>query len=175
MSTWAYACRPLKGEGEWWVARERIDELPPDVALVRVQVDGEWVCARVDRRQRVAVDGSLLREAVASSPTDCPGGVAPAPAAAPATGGAEAAAPSLTAAAIALAGRRMVVVLVPLAVVQQPGEADMLAADLRVRFGGVDIVLMGQDEAGAPHYHGADELLALLAGVPVDRMPWKGY
>lgn len=180
MSTWAYACRPLRGEGEWWVARERIDEMPPDVTLVRVAVDGEWVCARVDRRQRVAVDGSLLREAVPSSEADCGGGAAaPAPAApavdvAP-SAAAEPAGVGLTAAAISLAGRRFVVVLVPLGVVQQPGEADMLAADLRARFGGADVVLMGQADDGTPQYHGDADLQTLLQGVPVDRMPWKHY
>ncbi|MFO1329207.1 MAG: hypothetical protein U1F56_17740 [Rubrivivax sp.] len=183
MSTWAYACRPLQGEGEWWVARERIDEMPPGLDLVLVQVDGDWVRARVDRRQRVAVDGSLLRQAVPAGGDESPGAqaqdvraAAPAPAAAAAAEAeAGAAAPSLTAAAISLAGRRMVVVLVPLSVLQQPGEADMLAADLRARFGGVDIVLMGQADDGTPRYHGDAELCTLLLGVPVDRMPWKSY
>ena len=51
----------------------------------------------------------------------------------------------------------------------------MLVADLRPRFGGVDLVLMGQDNDAKPHYHGDAELLELLAGVPIDRMPWKDY
>jgi hypothetical protein len=83
--------------------------------------------------------------------------------------------PPLQAAAISLAGHQMLVVLVSLDVVQSPGEAAMLADDLQVRFGGVAIVLMGQDEDGTPHYHGDAELVRLLAGVPVDRMPWKVY
>jgi hypothetical protein len=68
----------------------------------------------------------------------------------------------------------MLVVLVGLDIVQSPGEADMLIADLRARFGGVDVVLMGQDDDGAPHYHCGDAQLAtLLADVPIDKMPWK--
>ena len=51
----------------------------------------------------------------------------------------------------------------------------MLVADLRPRFGGVDVVLMGQDDDGTPRYHGDAELLSLLADVPVDRLPWKAY
>ena len=55
---------------------------------------------------------------------------------------------SVQAAAISLAGRRMMVVLVPVDVVRSPGEAEMLVTDLRPRFGGVDVVLMGQDDDG---------------------------
>ena len=83
--------------------------------------------------------------------------------------------PPLQGAAISLAGHPMLVVLVGLDVVQSPGEAAMLADDLQVRFGGVAIVLMGQDDDGIPHYHGDAELVRLLAGVPIDRMPWKVY
>ena len=81
----------------------------------------------------------------------------------------------MQAAAISLAGRRMVVVLVPVDVVRSPGEAEMLVTDLRPRFGGVDVVLMGQVDDGTPRYHGDAELLSLIADVPVDRLPWKTY
>jgi len=176
MSTWAYRCRPCQGEGEWWVARERVDDLPPGVQLLQVHVDGDWRLAQVDRRQAVAVDGLLLRDAVPVPVDELPPAPAPAPAVAATAGDATAAdaahAQTLQAAAISLAGRHLVVVLVPLAVVQSPGEAGMLAADLRARLG-VDVVLMGQDDDGSPRYHGDPALLALLAGVPVDRMPWQ--
>lgn len=179
MSTWAYRCRPCQGEGEWWVARERVDELPPGVQLLQVHVDGDWRLAQVDRRQAVAVDGLLLRDAVPVPADQLP----PAPAAAVAAlaaltatavdaPAAAAQAQTLQAAAISLAGRHLVVVLVPLAVVHSAGEAGMLAADLRARLG-VDVVLMGQDDDGSPRYHGEPALLALLQGVPVDRMPWQ--
>lgn len=52
---------------------------------------------------------------------------------------------------------------------------DMLIADLRPRFGNVAVVLMGQDDDGSPHYHGNSALAALLADVPIDKMPWKTY
>ncbi len=51
----------------------------------------------------------------------------------------------------------------------------MLVADLRPRFGGVDVVLMGQVDDGTPRYHGDAELLSLIADVPVDRLPWRTY
>jgi len=57
----------------------------------------------------------------------------------------------LQAAAVSIAGRRMMVVLVPLDIVCSPGEAGTLMADQRPRLGGVDLVLMGQDEDGTPH------------------------
>jgi hypothetical protein len=82
---------------------------------------------------------------------------------------------SVQAAAISLAGRRMMVVLVPVDVVHSPGEAEMLVTDLRPRFGGVDVVLMGQADDGSPRYYGDAELLSLIAEVPVDRLPWKTY
>lgn len=184
MSSWAYACHPCRGEGQWWVASAQVDEMPPAVQLLRVQVDGDWLCARVDRGRRVAVEGLLLREAVASDARDCPE-CTPSPvadvlqarpqASPHAEPRAHAAAAQVQAAAISLAGRHLVVVLVPLELVRSPGEADMLLADLRPRWGGVDLVLMGQADDGTPEYHGDATLRALLAGVPVDRMPWKTY
>jgi hypothetical protein len=79
------------------------------------------------------------------------------------------------AAAISLAGRRLVVILVPIDVVRSPGDAEMLLADLRPRLGDLDLVLMGQEDDGSPRYHGDADLLSLLADVPIDRMPWKVY
>ena len=180
MAVWAYECRPCAGSGSWWVARERVDAWPPDVTVLRMKVGAEWRCAVVDRTRAVAVEAQLLREAVASDAGDCPDcpectDAAPQAEAAPEAAPPVAAGGSVQAAAISLAGQRLMVVLVPLALVRSPGEAEMLAADLRPRFGGVDIVLMGQDDDGAAQYHGRDELLALLAAVPVDRMPWKSY
>ena len=177
MSSWAYACTPCRGQGQWWVGCPRVDEMPPSVTILRVRVDDDWLCARVDRGRRVAVDGALLREAVASGEADCPEcavheGPPPPPPPASASDG-----PGLQvqAAAVALAGRRFIVVLVPLEVVRSPGEAAMAAADLAPRFGGVELVLMGQTDDGTPEYHGAAESLALLQDVPLERMPWKTY
>lgn len=177
MSTWAYSCRPCVGEGEWMVAKAQVDPLPPDVTVLRVKVGGDWRCARVDRRHPVAVDAMLLREAEVGDPADCPD-CAPPVAAAPAPAAAvepepDLAAAQVHAAAISLQGHRFVVVLVGLDVVRQPGEADMLTADLSARFGGVAVVLMGQQDDGTPEYHGAAPLLELLADLPVDKMPWK--
>lgn len=198
MAVWAYACRPCQGKGEWWVSRGDIEAMPPGQQLVRLQAGGRWACAVVDRSQAYPIDSSLLRDAVPASLGDCPecadalaalaaasepGTTAPdasqadAPqqADAPSQAAAGSAGPAVQAAAIALQGRRFLVVLTALSVVQSPGEADMLVADLRGRFGGVDVVLMGQDDDGTPHYHGPAELLDLLADLPVDQMPWKVY
>lgn len=182
MSTWAYPCRPCTGDGEWFVARERVAEWPAGRDILRVKVGDDWRCATVDRDRPLAVDASLLREAVLSDAQDCPScarraAAVAAEAAAPAVAATESAGTALEvhAAAISLQDRRFVVVLVPLEVVRSPGEADMLAADLRARFGGVDLVLMGQTEDGTPEYHGDAALIGLLADLPVDRLPWKVY
>jgi len=180
MAVWAYECRSCPPGSTWWVARTRINEVAPKTSVLRVKVGTEWRCAIVDRSQAVEIEQQLLREAIPSDPADCPECVAAAtdePAADPLgeLASSDSAAASVQAAAISLAGRRLLVVLVPVDLVQSPGEAEMLVADLRPRFGGVDVVLMGQDEDGTPRYHGDAELLLLLAGVPVDQLPWKVY
>ena len=181
MATWAYECRPCSGSNDLWlVARERVDELPAGVTILRVKTGSGWACAVLNRSHLVEADAMLLREAVASDLHDCPECAPPrvadpAPAAnpEPATHGSTGA--PLQAAAISLLGHQMLVVLVGLNVVQNPGEADMLSADLRARFGGVGVVLMGQHEDGTPQYHGDAALVQHLADVPIDQMPWKTY
>jgi hypothetical protein len=181
MAAWAYECRPCAGSGVWWVARELVDALPAEMCLLRVKVSADWRCAVADRRHAMAVEAQLLREAVASDVSDCPECAQVVPQAQAATDAPSEARPAtaaggeMQAAAISLAGQRMLVVLVPLQLVRSPGEAEMLITELRPRFGGVDIVLIGQEDDGTPHYHGLAELLDLLAGVPVDRMPWRTY
>lgn len=198
MATWAYECRACGSDEVWLVSRQAVDEVLGTARIVRVKTGEGWQCAVIDRSQPVAVEAMLLREVVASDEDDCPEctasragaaadgaqpmatqpvsaehtpsaspGVAPKPA--------ESAGPAVQAAAISIEGHKMLVVLVGLSVIQSPGEADMLLADLRPRFGGVEVMLMGQDDDGRPHYHGDAELLSLLAHVPVDRMPWKVY
>lgn len=198
MAVWAYECRPCAGRGEWWVARDWVDTLPPAVQVLRVQAGGGWACGVVDRSRPVAVDLTLLREARVSDVDDCPDcaqQLAAQPAvtdrtrapsavaaetprashAAAEDGGGGGGTGQIQAAAIALQGQRMLVVLTGLELVRSPGEADMLAADLQSRFGGVAVVLMGQEDDGTPVYHGPPSLLELLADLPVDQLPWKVY
>lgn len=174
MAIWAYECRPCAGKGVWLVSRAAVDALPADVHTLRVKVGSEWCCATVDRERPVEVEAMLLREAVASDLQDCPE-CAPPPAAEAGRSTGRATATQVQAAAISMQGRRMLVVLVPFSLVQSAGEADMLVADLRPRFGNVDLLLMGQDDDGAPHYHGDAGLVELLSDVPIDKMPWKSY
>ncbi len=174
MAIWAYECRPCAGKGVWLVSRASVDALPAEVHTLRVKVGSEWRCATVNRGRPVEVEAMLLREAIASDLQDCPE-CAPPPAAEAGRSTGRANAPEVQAAAVSIQGRRMLVVLVPLQLVQSAGEADMLVADLRPRFGNVDMLLMGQDEDGAPHYHGDAALARLLADVPIDKMPWKSY
>jgi hypothetical protein len=157
------------------VSQAQVDEMPRGVTILRVKNGHDWVCARVDRGRPRAIEGQLLREAVASDGQDCPDCAAgPDEARAPAEAEpAATAAAQVHAAAISLQDHRFVVVLTSLDVVRRAGEADMLQADLQVRLGGVDVVLMGQTDDGTPEYHGKADLLALLADLPVDRMPWR--
>ena len=174
MAVWAYACRPCAGKGVWFVSRASIMEMPADVHMLRVKVGSEWRCATVDRNRQVEVEAMLLRDAVASDLVDCPEcapHAVPEAAQSPDKAGGR----EIQAAAISIDGRPMLVVLVPLDLVRSSGEADMLIADLRPRFGNVAVLLMGQDDDGTPHYHGNPALVELLADVPVDQMPWKHY
>lgn len=181
MAAWAYECRPAGDTKErWYVACLAVDAMPAQTHIVRVRVEADWLCATVDRRERHAIDAMHLRDVVASDEADCPGCAearqarpAPAPAEEPEVP----AGPrrEVDAAAVSLQGHRFMVVLVALDLVGRTGEADMAIADLRPRFGGVDVVLMGQEEDGTPVYAGDPVLVGLLAHVPVDRMPWKKY
>jgi hypothetical protein len=51
----------------------------------------------------------------------------------------------------------------------------MAIDDLRPRFGGVPVVLMAQNDDGSPAYYGNRELVEMLSGVPLDKMPWKEH
>jgi len=192
MAAWAYACHRCGGEpATWYVPQATVDEMPHDVRVVRVQVGSEWLCAVVDRSRRVSVEGLLLREAIASNAADCPecaeavsaaeaghGGQRVASAAQDADESATAAtqpASAVQAAAISLAGIRFAVVAVGQDLVRNPGEADMAIDDLRPRFGGVPVVLMAQNDDGSSAYYGDRELVEMLSGVPLDKMPWREY
>jgi hypothetical protein len=176
MAIWAYECRPCSGANDrWLVACERVDTFAADVSILRVKTGSGWACAVVDRSRPVEVDAMLLRDAVPSDADDCPDCVA-------------AVAPQATAIEAHLVpdGR---------AATQrrratrcrdarcwwccrlsgaEPGEADMLIRPARA-FWRYDVVLMGQHEDGTPQYHGESSLLAGLAIVQLDKMPWKSY
>ena len=65
------------------------------------------------------------------------------------------------------------VVAVSMDLVQSPGEADMAIESMAPAFGGVPVVLMAQNDQGTPTYYGDKDIVELLAGVPVEKMPWK--
>lgn len=181
MATWAYECHPVgNGVEPCLVASLAVDSMAGKPSIVRVRFGSAWICATVDRSQRIDVEASLLRDVIASDAADCPDCVEAPPPQAPSTSPATAEAPTqssrqVQAAAISMLGHRFVVVLVGIDLVDSPGEADMAVADLRPRFGGVDIVLMGQQEDGTPKYHGDPALRELLSEMPLDKMPWKSY
>jgi len=77
------------------------------------------------------------------------------------------------AAAISLQGVQFAVVLVPMDLVQKPGEADMAIETMQPSFGGAPVVLMAQNEAGSPTYYGDRDIVKSLRDVPVEEMPWK--
>ena len=60
-------------------------------------------------------------------------------------------------------------------ITQNAGEADMAIESIQPAFGGVPVILMSQNEQGSPTYYGDQEIVALLADVPIDKMPWKEY
>lgn len=178
MTVRAFECRaPRTGQALGFVALTRVEDWPPHTRIVRVRVAADWRCALLDRSRVVEVEGMLLRDVVASDERDCPE-CAPQPSAsvteaAPDQG--PASSPEVQAAAISLRGVQMVIVLVRRELIDSPGEASLLQAALRTRFGGVAVVLMGQDDDGTAHYYGDPALVDLLDGLPIERMPWKTH
>jgi hypothetical protein len=202
MSAWAYRCHPcVEEESDWFVSQLDVEQLGPDVRIVRVRVGRDWRCAFLDRTQPVVVDSQLLRDVIPSDDADCPqcseslAAARSAPIAAvaqrtPSAGSASASSDSqhfssptasrkqamkVQAAAISLQGHQFVVVVSRMTLVESPGEADMAIDDLQPYFGGVPVVLMAQKEDGSPSYYGDSRLVELLAGIPIDKMPWKEY
>lgn len=78
-------------------------------------------------------------------------------------------------AAISMSGKRFAIVVVGPQITQNSGEADMAIESMQPAFGGVPVVLMSQNEQGSPTYYGDQDLVSLLADVPIDKMPWKEY
>ena len=202
MSAWAYRCHPcVAGDADWFVSKLDVEQLGTNVRIVRVRVGGEWKCALLDRTQPVVVEDQLLRTVIASDEADCPecaellaaavstpiAGVTKSAPSAGSAGdwpGSQPASPhgesrkhpvKMQAAAISLRGHRFVVVVSPLTLVASSGEADMAIDDLQPYFGGVPVVLMAQKDDGSPCYYGDSQLVELLAGIPIDKMPWKEY
>lgn len=201
MAVWAYVCHPCEGDpaATWYVAAAEVADMPAGARIVRVKVGADWRCAVVDREHEVSIDGMLAHDVIASSADDCPAcrerlagqtrsaaadvgaqGAEPveqkaAGAGQAAPGSPRARARTVQAAAIALTGRPLVVVLVSMDLVHNVGEADMAIETLAPDFGGVPVVLMAQEDDGSPRYYGEAELIHLLDGVPIERMPWKEY
>jgi hypothetical protein len=202
MSAWAYRCRGSgEDESAWFVSEVDVERFGPDVQIVRVRVGGDWKCAVLDRKERLAVENQLLRDVIASDEADCPecaemlgaasrsprnaaveavptADSADKPPAAQDRAGPESTKQpgrTLQAAAISLQGQQFVVVVTSRNLVTSPGEADMAIDDLQKQFGGVPVLLMAQRDDGAPSYYGDSRLVDLLAGVPIERMPWKEY
>lgn len=179
MTVRAFACcAPGTGEELGYVALSRVEDWPPQTRIVRLRFGADWRCALLDRSRVVEVEGTLLRDSVASDDRDCPE-CAPQPSAP-----VHEAAPDaqdrtqsthVQAAAISLRGVQMIVVLVRRELIDSPGEAALLQGALRQSFGGVAVVLMGQDDDGTAHFYGDPALVSLLDGLPIERMPWKAY
>ena len=153
--------------------------MPAGTKIVRVKADSQWHCATVDRSRRIEVDGMLLREVIASDEANCPG-CAEQPKA-PVSPAVEEIQPSvestrqIQAAEMIVGDHRCSVVLVALNLINSPGEAHMATADISTLFPGAEVVLMGKEEDGTPHFHGSDQLINLLASIPLEQMPWRSY
>ena len=81
----------------------------------------------------------------------------------------------IQAATISMGGTQFAVVHSGPELLTQQGEADMTIERLQPVFGGVPVVLMALMGDGSPRYYGDADIVNLLAGVPVDKMPWKDY
>lgn len=74
MAVWAYQCDACRdSEATYFVARETVNEFPPEVTIVQVKVGKRWLCATVDRTRPVQIEGLLLRDVAATDAVDCAG------------------------------------------------------------------------------------------------------
>ena len=72
MSVWAYECLPCGDpEHSRFVACDVVDTLPASVHIVRLRTGGRWICARLLRARRVAVEGVVVRDVAATDARDC--------------------------------------------------------------------------------------------------------
>ena len=67
------------------------------------------------------------------------------------------------------------IVIVKKSVVDSASEAKRTIAAFRPLFPGLPVVLMAQDHQGVPTYYGREDLSRFMAGVSLDRVPWKEY
>ena len=73
MAVWAYECLPcMDPEHPRFVACDVVDALPRDVEIVRIRAGTRWICARLLRGRRLAVEGVVVRDVAASDAGDCP-------------------------------------------------------------------------------------------------------
>jgi len=74
MAVWAYVCEPCAApDHTCHVACDAVAEFPDHVAIVRVRVGRQWLCARLLRDRQVSVEGLLVRDVVPTDATDCSG------------------------------------------------------------------------------------------------------
>ncbi|MEE4380249.1 MAG: hypothetical protein V2J55_22405 [Candidatus Competibacteraceae bacterium] len=72
MAVWAYECRRCGNEATvWYVSEMAVAEFPENVRIVGVKVGSRWLCAVLDRSQRVSVEGMLVREVIPTDAATC--------------------------------------------------------------------------------------------------------
>lgn len=69
-----------------------------------------------------------------------------------------------------------VVVVVRRGVLQQSAsQRNATVTELSAFFDGLPTVLMAQDSRGTPEYYGRKDIVAFLADVPFEALPWAEY
>jgi hypothetical protein len=54
-------------------------------------------------------------------------------------------------------------------------EADRLISAMSPEFGGVPVVLMGQDSRGVPTYYGRPDIVRFLQNILPEQLPWRDF
>jgi hypothetical protein len=67
------------------------------------------------------------------------------------------------------------VVIVKPSVLRTPQEAVKAQVAFAPAFRGMPVVLMAQDENGAPSFHGRQDLIGFLRDVNLDYVKWRVY
>ena len=72
-------------------------------------------------------------------------------------------------------GVNFAVVIVKPSVLRSPQEAVKAQVAFAPSFRGMPVVLMAQDDAGVPTFHGRNDLVGFLRDVNLDQVRWRVY
>ena len=72
-------------------------------------------------------------------------------------------------------GVTFAIVIVQRHILDNQSEANQIIRRFTPAFGGIPIILMGQDSQGVPTYYGRQDISRFMANVPLEAVPWSEF